>query len=274
MRPNVFRALCDLAYEQAGIRLGDEKLALVSARVGKRLRALNLSDETQYLEVLQKDDGGELIEFLDVISTNFTSFFREPAHFDRLRDEFAGYLAQGQTTFRVWCAASSSGEEPYTIALVLDELFAGRAVDWKVLSTDISTRVLGLARRGRYREQQLKAVRRDSLAKHFTRVRDPNDDAHDEPQYEVSASLKSHMTFGRLNLARPPYPMRGPFDAVLCRNVMIYFDAPIRQGLVNEMQRLVRPGGLIFVGHAETLSGLRTDLDVVVPSVYRRPGGA
>lgn len=269
MRPLVFRALCDLAYEQAGIRLGEEKLALVSARVGKRLRALNLNDETQYLEVLRHDDGGELIEFLDVISTNFTSFFREPAHFERLAAALRPRLEAGQRQFSLWCAASSSGEEPYTIALTLDALFANQGVDWRVLATDISTRVLGLAKRGRYRGQQLKNVSREQVARHFRK--ESGSERDDGAVYEVSAELKSHLTFARLNLAQPPFPMRGPFDAILCRNVMIYFDAPIRQGLVTEMERLVRPGGLVFVGHAETLSGLDTSLEVVVPSVYRKP---
>ncbi|MDP1829172.1 MAG: CheR family methyltransferase [Archangium sp.] len=268
MRATDFRAFCDLAYQQAGIRLGEEKQALVSARVGKRLRALNLQTETQYLEVLRTDDGGELIEFLDVISTNFTSFFREPAHFDALAADLGKRLAGGQQSFKLWCAAASSGEEPYTIALVLDELFAGQGVDWRVLCTDISTRVLGMAKRGQYRGQQLKSVRRDALARSFIKRSGEGDEAI----YEAGAELKSHLTFSRLNLARPPFPMRGPFDAVLCRNVMIYFDAPIRQALVTEMERLVRPGGLVFVGHAETLSGLQTGLQVVSPSVYRKPG--
>lgn len=271
MRPHVFRALCDLAYEQAGIRLGDEKLALVSARVGKRVRALQLHDENEYLEVLRRDDGAELIEFLDVISTNFTSFYREPAHFERLATHLGASLARGQQQFRIWCAASSSGEEPYTIGLVLEELFEGRPIDWKVLATDISTKVLGMAKRGRYREGQLRAVRKDSLKRHFVQVERP---AGDEAVYEASAGLKQHLTFARLNLAHPPYPMRGPFDVVFCRNVMIYFDAPVRQGLVQEMERLVRPGGLVFVGHAETLSGLSTSLEVLVPSVYRKPEGS
>ena len=272
MKPNVFRAFCDLAYEQAGIKLGEEKLALVSARVGKRLRALNLTSEVDYLEVLRTDDGGELIEFLDVISTNFTSFFREPAHFDRLAQDLGARMAQGQKSFRLWCAASSSGEEPYTIALVLDQLFAGQGVEWKVLATDISTKVLGMAKRGQYRAQQLKAVQRDALARSFVKMR--GDATGDDVVYEAGPELKSHLTFARLNLARPPFPMRGPFDAVLCRNVMIYFDAPIRQALVSEMERLVRPGGLVVVGHAETLSGLETGLQVIAPSVYRRPGAS
>jgi len=279
MKPNVFRAFCDLAYQQAGIKLGEEKWALVSARVGKRLRALNLSSEVDYLEVLRRGDGGELIEFLDVISTHFTSFFREPAHFDRLAQDLGARLAKGQKTFRLWCAASSSGEEPYTIALVLEQLFAGHVrrasdpgsgVDWKVLATDLSTRVLGMAKRGQYRAQQLKTVPRDALARSFVKLQ--GDASGDDVVYEAGPELKSHLTFARLNLARPPFPMRGPFDAVLCRNVMIYFDAPVRQALVREMERLVRPGGLVFVGHAETLSGLDTGLQVIAPSVYRKPG--
>ncbi len=272
MRPNDFRAFCDLAYEQAGIKLGEEKLALVSARVGKRLRALNLANETAYLQVLKADDGKELIEFLDVISTNFTSFYREPAHFDRLKEDLGRAMEGGQTTFTVWCAAASSGEEPYTIALVLEELFAGKRIEWRVLCTDISTKVLAMAKAGRYRAAQLKAVGREALARHFVKVSDGA--SADEAIFEVRRELKQHLTFARLNLARPPFPMRGPFDAVLCRNVMIYFDAPIRQGVATQMERLVRPGGLVFVGHAETLSGLDTALQVVAPSVYRRPGAA
>ncbi len=267
MRPAVFKAFCDLAYSQAGITLGDEKRALVTARVGKRLRALQLKDEGEYLEVLSGHDGErELVEFLDVISTNFTSFYREPAHFDRLSAHLGESLAAGQSSYSVWCAASSTGEEPYTIALTLDALFAGRPVDWRILATDISTRVLGLARQGRYRQQQVQSVPRALLARHF--LKQPGDG--DEASFEVAAPLKSHLTFARLNLAHPPYPMRGPFDAVLCRNVMIYFDAPVRQRLVTEIERLVKPGGLVFVGHAETLNGLKTSLQLLVPSVYRR----
>lgn len=267
MRGNVFRALCDVAYEQAGIRLGDEKLALVTARVGKRLRALNLTDEAQYLEVLRRDAGGaELTAFLDVISTNFTSFYREPDHFTRLEEHLTGAMKSGQQSFRIWSAASSSGEEPYTLAIVLSELLGGR--DWKILATDISTRVLSQARAGVYRAEQVKPVPRDLLARHFE-VGRAEDGA---PRYAVSAALKQRISYARLNLSQPPFPMRGPFDAIFCRNVMIYFDAPVRQALVAEMERLVRPGGLVLVGHSETLSGLSTALEVVAPSVYRKVG--
>jgi chemotaxis protein methyltransferase CheR len=269
MRPTVFRALRDLAYAQAGIRLGDEKEALVSARVGKRLRALRLGDEEDYLDFLKRDaSGGELVEFLDVISTNYTSFFREPAHFERLKAAMALWRASGQRRFRVWCAAASSGEEPYTIALVLNEVL-GPELDWRILATDISTRVLGLARAGRYGTGQLKMVPPRALERAFTRAGDGRDGSF----YEVSPELKSKVAFARLNLARPPFPMKGPFDVVFCRNVMIYFDNPVRQQLVKEMERLVRPGGLVLIGHAESLSTVQTGLTTLAPSVYQRPGG-
>jgi chemotaxis protein methyltransferase CheR len=269
MRPTVFRALRDLAYQQAGISLGEEKLALVSARVGKRVRALSLGDEEDYLRYLQDDrSGGELVEFLDVISTNFTSFFREPPHFEWLKRHLTARLEAGQRQFRLWCAASSSGEEPYTLALVLSELFEGRGVEWKLLSTDISTKVLGMAKAGRYTRLQLKAVPRAQLDRYFVRTGEQH---RGEDVFEVGAELKRPLTFARLNLARPPYPMKGPFDAIFCRNVMIYFDAPVRQGLTREMERLARPGALVVVGHAETLSGLETRLELLSPSVYRAP---
>ena len=270
MRPTVFRALRDLAYQQAGISLGEEKLALVSARVGKRLRALSLTDEEDYLQFLQKDTTGtELVAFLDVISTNFTSFFREPPHFEWLKRHLGARLQAGARQVRVWCAASSSGEEPYTLALVLAELFEGRGIDWKVLATDLSTRVLGLAREGRYTHAQLKAVPREALARYFERTGAQH---RGEEVFAVSEALKRQVTFARLNLARPPFPMRGPFDAIFCRNVMIYFDQPVRQGLTRELERLAAPGALVVVGHAETLSGLETRLQLLSPSVYQAPG--
>jgi chemotaxis protein methyltransferase CheR len=268
MRPTVFRALRDLAYQQAGIRLGDEKEALVAARVGKRLRALRLPDEDAYLELLQREPGGqELVEFLDVISTNFTHFFREAEHFDRLRDAVVRWREQGQRRFRVWSAASSSGEEPYTVALVLDQLLSAE-VDWRILATDISTRVLGLARAGQYVEHQLQAVPKAVLKTSFTRIA-----AKGEAAYQVCEAVRSHVAFARLNLSQPPFPMQGPFDVIFCRNVMIYFDTPVRQTLIGEIERLLRPGGLLMIGHAESLSAVSTGLKTVAPSVYQRPEG-
>jgi len=268
MRPTVFRALRDLAYQQAGISLGEEKLALVSARVGKRVRALSLGDEEDYLRYLQDDrSGGELVEFLDVISTNFTSFFREPPHFEWLKRHLVARLEAGQRQFRLWCAASSSGEEPYTLALVLSELFEGKGVDWKLLSTDLSTKVLGMAKAGRYTRPQLKAVPRPQLDRYFERTGEQH---RGEDVFEVGAELKRPLTFARLNLARPPYPMKGPFDAIFCRNVMIYFDAATKTALVERFTQKIKPGGWLYIGHSESLIGSHPGLQLVGRTIYRR----
>ena len=264
MDASLFRSFQALAYDQAGIALRDGKEALVEARIAKRLRALGLASAEEYLEYLGADAGGEeLVQFLDAISTNFTSFYREPDHFEHLGAYLAERLAEGADRLRIWCAAASTGEEPYTLAITAAEALSGRDVDWKLLATDLSTRVLAAAKAGRYEARQVDRVPPRLRERYFRRA---GPDA-----FEAVPELKRPISFARLNLAKPPFPMRGPFDAVFCRNVMIYFDSPGRQALIAEIERLLRPGGLLFIGHSETLSGLDTGLRLVRPSEYRRP---
>lgn len=264
MNPALFERFRAIAYQQAGIELREGKESLVSARVAKRLRALGLESEEHYLERLEADvSGEELVQFLDVISTNFTSFFREPEHFTKVASTVNAWLASGQQRFRFWSAASSSGEEPYTLAMILAEAFAGREVDWRVLATDISTRVLAMAKERTYTAQQVKTVP-PALASTYLEPAGAG-------RVRVSRELASRIMFARLNLSHPPFPMPGPLDVVMCRNVMIYFDKKVRQRLVSEIERLLRPGGLLMIGHSETLNGLNTGLTVVRPSIYRKP---
>jgi len=267
MDASLLRMFCDLAYQKAGISLGAEKGPLVTARLGKRLRALGLENERQYLELLRRDEG-ELVNFLDAISTNFTCFFREEAHFQRLTEHLTELLAGGQRKFRFWSAASSTGEEPYTMAIVLEEAFAQVAVDYRILATDISTRVLATAKEGAYGEAQLARVPRHLRHKYFARGANGSDGAE---RHQVLPALRDRITFARLNLSAPPFPMSGPFDVVFCRNVMIYFDQPVRQGLIAEIERVLVPGGLLMIGHAETLNGITTGLRPILPSMYRKP---
>jgi chemotaxis protein methyltransferase CheR len=269
MNPALFQAFRDIAYQQAGISLRDGKEALVSARLAKRVRDLGLGGEAEYLDVLRKDaSGDEMVRFLDAISTNFTSFFREKPHFDQLAEEARAHVAAGGRRFRVWCAASSSGEEPYSIALTLDQIFHGTDVDYKVLATDISTRVLDQARRGHYSERQIDPVPRELRARYFQRLSEQG--SGEEARYEVSAALRGRILFKRLNLATPPFPMQGPLDVVMCRNVMIYFDQAVRQRLIAEVERLLAPGGLLMIGHSETLNGITTGLRGIRPTTYRK----
>jgi chemotaxis protein methyltransferase CheR len=266
MEQETFQAFQQIAYRKAGIFLRPGKAALVQARLAKRLRELGLGSEREYLHRLQADEGDELVVFLDSISTNFTKFFREPDHFQTLQDWARAGLAAGQRRFRFWCAGCSSGEEPYTAAMVLDGVLEGR--DWKILATDISTRVLTRAATAVYGEEELEPI----PASYRSRYLEPAaPDGAGAPRHAISRRLRERIVFRRLNLSVHPYPMNGPLDAVFCRNVMIYFDRPMRAGLVGEIERLLRPGAPLFIGHSETLNGIATRLRAERPSVYRQP---
>ncbi len=270
MDSKVFAGLCAIARDGAGINLKEGKEALVSARVGKRLRKLGLSNEGAYLEYLRADTTGkEFMCFVDVISTNFTNFMREPEHFEMLAEIAAQHHAKRRASFRLWCAAAATGEEPYSLAITLENTLGARGVDYRILATDISTTALNTAVAGRYDEKTIAPLPRAHREKYLLRERANGDGA--TSTYTVCSALKERIVFRRLNLAKPPFPMRGPLNVVFCRNVMIYFDRDVRQGLISEAERLLAPGGTLFTGHSESLSGIRTKLQAIKPSVYRKP---
>lgn len=266
MKPRTFEQFKDLVYQKSGITLGPQKVALVSARIAKRMRALGLHSHEDYLHYVVGDESTvELVHLLDSISTNVTSFYREPVHFDLLADLVREWRVQSQPRFRIWCAASSTGEEPYTLAMTVLEALGGPHSDFRLLATDISTRVLETARRGVYSASKVDPIPRALLQKYFRKV-----DAGYEPAYEANDELKRIVSFNRLNLSEPPFPMKGPFDVVFCRNVMIYFDNEVRRKLVLEISRLLKPGGYLMIGHSESLSGIVSPLTLVQPAVYRK----
>ncbi|MFW6428656.1 MAG: CheR family methyltransferase [Desulfosalsimonas sp.] len=261
---NTFQQFADLIYNEAGIHLAEHKQALVSARLGKRMRKLRINDFDQYYRYVVNDKTrAELSRLLDAISTNVTHFYREPDHFDVLASVVRRWEDSGQKRFRVWCAAASTGEEPYTIALTLAESLNDLR-DIKILATDISVSVLEVARRGEYEAKKLEKISGRLTGKYFTSAGGRGS----EKVYRVNDYIKNMITFAWLNLADPPFPMRGPLDVIFCRNVMIYFDNAVRRRLLEEMHRLLRPGGYLMVGHAESLSGLALGFKSVRPSVY------
>jgi chemotaxis protein methyltransferase CheR len=271
MEPQLFQRFTALAYEKAGISIRPGKEALVAARVAKRLRALSLADAGAYLAYIEDDSSGEeLLRFLDVISTHFTSFFREPDHFDLLASDVEALLALGRRRIRLWSAACSTGEEPYTMAMTALSVPGADAADVRILATDIAADTLRQAAAARYCASRVEPVPAPLRARFFERRADPADPAADV--YEVRAEARALVSFGRLNLAQPPFPMKGPFDVVFCRNVLIYFDTPTRQRLLSAVEELLAPGGLLCIGHTETLSGVRSRLRLVRPSVFRAPG--
>jgi len=264
MEKKTFQRFREVVYEKSGINLTEGKEALVTARVGKRMRALGIPTHEAYLEyVLNEDTGKEFIHLIDAISTNVTSFFRESNHFDFLAKTMANWIEKGQTRFRVWSAASSTGEEPYTIAITMLETAGNRNLDMKILATDISTRVLEQCVRGQYTREKVEPVEPRLRDRYFDKI------VVDGVQhYVVKDFVKQMVRFRRLNLSTPPFPMRGPLDVIFCRNVMIYFDNRVRKGILDEATRLLKPGGYLMVGHAESLTGMLTRLKTVCPSTY------
>ncbi len=265
MDESTFNKFRELVYQKSGISLGNGKEALVSARISKRMRALEINDFREYLKFVTQDKSGkEIVQLLDMISTNVTSFFRESNHFDFLKTIVSEWLSQGQRRFRFWSAACSTGEEPYTMAMILSETVTGNSVDMKILATDISTRVLDKCREGTYEGEKLKSIPPNFKERYFKQQRNDNG----ETIHLVNGALKNLIVFKRLNLSTHPFPMRGPFDVIFCRNVMIYFDNDLRSSLLGEMYRLLKPNGYLMVGHSESLTGIACDFRTLQPSVY------
>jgi len=266
-----FRTISGLVKCLCGINLHEGKRALVRARLAKRLRVLGLRDFGQYIDrVLQDTDGGETLTMLDAISTNLTYFFREPAHFEILaKNVVPAVRARGgsRRKIRIWSAGCSSGEEPYSIAVTLRQAMPDVALwDVGILATDLSAPMLRSAMRGVYGPSRLRDVPPEVLAEHFT----PAGAKYGPGQYRVKDAVRRMVHFARLNLMEP-WPMSGPFDAIFCRNVMIYFDKATQQRLVERFCRHLVPGGLLMIGHSESLTGVRHGLRYVRPSVYQNP---
>ena len=261
-----------LIYERSRIHLGPEKRVLVTSRLAKRLRHHRLDSYSEYCELLRSPQGAEEMSFLiDRISTNHTHFFRELKHFDFLRATvIPKWQAETRRTepFRVWSAASSSGEEAYSIALHLAEHFAPAETNrWQIEGTDISTRVLEVAQRGVYEADRLATIPAELLRRHFQRgVKQW--DGH----FRVKDELRRRVNFQHLNLLAGDYPFPRPFDLVFCRNVMIYFDRPTQETLVRQLAEKLSPGGHLLVGHSESLSGVKHTLKLVQPAIYLKTG--
>lgn len=261
-----------IVYENSRINLGPSKKELVMARLSKRLRALNLESYGEYLKLLKTPAGNEeMTNLIDSISTNHTYFFREPQHFDFLSQVILPQFCEGDgfrpsRTFKVWSAATSSGEEPYTIAIILDDFFSNyKSCTWNILCTDISTRVLQKARDGIFSKDRLGPVRPDWLIRYFDKGIGESDGF-----FRAKDFIRRSLTFRAQNLLAPSYPFRDTFQVVFCRNVMIYFDRETQEELVNKIYPLIEPGGYLIIGHAESLTNIKHQLKLVKPSIYRK----
>jgi chemotaxis protein methyltransferase CheR len=264
-----FRSLAALAYDNAGIALADNKRNLIYSRLSRRLRALGLSSFREYREYLEAVDS-ELEHFINAISTNLTKFFREAHHFDHFRAHVAvPFASVAQRTagsrLRVWSAGCSTGEEPYTIAVVLArEIRDVARQDIRILATDIDTAVLAKGVAGEYPASSIAEV-----PKTYRDYFQPAAEDSDSDDIVMGDEVRSVIKFGRLNLMEP-WPFRGKFDAIFCRNVMIYFDNPTKSQIVDRFTQQLRPGGFLYIGHSESLFASHHGLQLVGRTVYRR----
>lgn len=264
-----FRNLAQYAYDQAGIALSDSKRNLVYSRLSRRLRALGMTAFREYREYLAENPS-ELESFINAISTNLTKFFREAHHFDHFRTHVAVPFVQaahgkmGQR-LRVWSAGCSTGEEPYSVAVVLKrEIRDIDRHDVKILATDIDTEVLGKGARGEYPAASI-----DEVPKTYREFFQPAGGNRNSEQVVVNRDVRTLITFRRLNLMEK-WPFTGNFDAIFCRNVMIYFDGPTKTALVERFTQKLKPGGWLYIGHSESLVGAHAGLRLIGRTTYRR----
>ena len=262
-----FQALRALVKSLTGIHLTEQKRELVYGRLTRRLRALRLRSFAEYRELLSRDER-ELAELCNAITTNLTSFFREPHHFQYLREQWLAPLAAegcGARRLRIWSAACSSGEEPYSIAMtVLENLPSPERWDVRILATDLDSEVLERAQRGVYPLERLNGVSAERQARFFHELREGRT-AGRQIASEVAALVK----FKQLNLMQS-LPMKGPLDVVFCRNVVIYFDKDTQRDLFARISRLQRSGDLLFLGHSESLFKVSESYALIGKSIYRR----
>ena len=264
LNENNFKKISDLVYRSSGINLKAGKESLVRARLMKRLRAMGISSVTDYLEYIDSEQGRpELASLVDVMTTNKTSFFREAEHFNFLRDEVLPELRGNRLRF--WSAACSSGEEPFSLAIWLREHMPDIDTrDLLILATDISRRMLEKARQAVYPVKTMQELPSPQLKKYFISL-----NGRHSGNCRVVDNVRSLVRLAWLNLLET-WPMKGPFNVIFCRNVMIYFDRPTQQKLINRFWDLLEPGGYLFVGHSEGLSAVKHKFRYMRPATYRK----
>ena len=257
-----YQAIREFIYAEAGIDLGASKQMLVSSRLNKRLRHHQLDSFDQYADLIIKNNGIERQMAIDLLTTNETYFFREAEHFNALKKLVLQQHPKDRL-FRLWSAASSSGEEAYSIAMVLDDFFGTRG-KWEIFGSDISSRIIEKAKKGLYQTHRIDAIPKEFLRKYCLKG---------SGEYEgfllVDKKLRDNTRFAEMNLTKP-LPEVGQFDVIFLRNVLIYFDNKTKEKIIRSLASKLRSKGLLFIGHSESLKGMDLPLDLIAPTTYQK----
>jgi chemotaxis protein methyltransferase CheR len=269
-----FQRLSQLIYDRSGIRIAPAKKVLLEGRIGRRLNQLGIAGYHEYCEYLFSPKGmsEELTSMIDVVATNKTDFFREPWHFEFLRDRALPILQNlygvgRMRKFNSWSSACSTGEEPFTLAMVLADIAAENpGFQYEILATDISTRAIMLAKEGVYEEERIEPVPMAMRKRYLLKSRD-----REKRLVKIAPNLRQRILFRRLNLMDENYGIAGLMDVIFCRNVIIYFDRQTQERIIKKICRHLIPGGYLFMGHSETLANMNIDVQYVGASAYQKP---
>ena len=258
-----FRRVCELIHTRAGIALAPAKRDMVYGRLSRRLRVLGLRSFKDYLDQLEGQDGEEWQAFTNALTTNLTSFFREPHHFDKLREELQ--LRAPRAPLKLWSCAASTGEEPYSMAITACETFASMTPPVRIIATDVDTQVLATASQGVYAMDRIAGLDPAMKRRYFQRGSGPN-----EGKCRVVPALRALIEFRPLNLLSNRYDVGGPFDALFCRNVMIYFDKPTQRGILSRLVQHMDEDSLLYTGHSENYLHAADLIQPCGRTLYRR----
>ena len=264
-----FHQFSDYIYAQFGIKMPDIKRVMLQGRLLKRIRELKMKSYTEYKDYFFSPEGqkNEIYKFLSVVTTNKTDFFREPVHFDYLTSEALPELAsRGRKNIKIWSAACSSGEEPYTIAVVVNEYIENHpGLTYSLLGTDISANVLEKAARGIYPEKSIDMIPLSLKKKYFLRSKD-----RENPTVRVAPQLQRNFSLKYLNFMDPVYDIKDEFDIIFCRNALIYFDRETQEKVINKLCSKLVTGGYMFIGHSESMANMEVPLVNIKPTIFKR----
>ena len=268
-----FKKIASYIEKNVGIKMPPEKRLMMQSRLTSRLKALHLDSFKQYIDYVfsgKDTDNHEIIMMIDAMTTNLTEFFREPQHFDFMRNvALPEYAAQGRGKIKIWSAGCSTGQEPYTLSMVMSEFIRQNPTssirDYSVLATDISTKVLDKAASAIYPMDAVKGIPKQTMHQYFLKGKDPKN-----PSVRLKQEIRNRVNFMRLNFMDDDYGFRDTLQIIFCRNVLIYFDKANQERVINQFLRYLEPGGYLFLGHSETIFGMTLPFKTVAPTVFQR----